>query len=858
VRSDLAKRVCGAIALLLVASCSGGGCSSGCAACGSQPLPGGFPKVYTIPNAASVRVTRPGLDFLQANLGTIGLKALGTSAVGGVASFPIPKSSASGADICPDAAPAAPKCTAEIDVGNAKLRIDAVTPNHVLLDGLLPVRIRDLPVVFFGFGSGHVVAGDTSKVSGGDLCGGVPRDSDTMPFKEFPLTVDLPLVTETRLPRDGYTKVDIANATINIGITSGDVDICDDTCGGFCQPFFSGVKDAAFSLLVGGIQDQIKSALGDAFCTKPTPTVSPPCPDGSQPDNADLTKANNCVFISNTSECVPALLGADGRIDLGKALAAFSPGTQGGLDFVLASAGDMSPDPKTPGVPSWTPRKPPVPAQDNNNNGISLAMLGGAEPHPTTNCVKTVDESPPQGIPVPKELTDDSSGAHLGFAIAGRYLSHAMTSAYNSGALCLGVSTDSVGQLNSGFLSLIAPSIKNLTFEGNSAAAAITTRPGAPPKVAVGTSPLLTITLPQFGIDFYVWSQDRFVRVFTYTADVSVPVDLQTGKDPKTNPNGGILPVLGNLGIANGALTNADLLGDDPGVVGAALSGLLSSVVGQFLGGGFSPIDLSSALAAAGLGIDIPAGGIHKITSGSDDFVGLFANLTLAPGSAHEEADTRATLIEKIVDASAMSLATADRARFPKLRVHAEGVASKPTEQTWWIDDGPHARWTTSQDLLVDSDVMILQGKHVLHVSSRIVNDTPSEDATPAAIPFTIDTLPPDVELVTDGNIVHVKAWDFVSPVDALLARIDDGAWTRLADLPPLDAHGDATVEVKDEEGNVGRVQQGLIRGRADSSLTAAGSGCGSCSTSSSHDLSGTLALLALVALSRRKSRSRA
>src|SRR3954464_2378266 len=100
--SNLPRTIFVAVLVLLVASCSGGGCSSGCASCGTTPLPGGFPKSQTIPNAAAVRVTRPGLNFLQENLSTIGIKALGTSAVGGVASFDIPKSSASGADICPD------------------------------------------------------------------------------------------------------------------------------------------------------------------------------------------------------------------------------------------------------------------------------------------------------------------------------------------------------------------------------------------------------------------------------------------------------------------------------------------------------------------------------------------------------------------------------------------------------------------------------------------------------------------------------------------------------------------------------------------------------------------------------------
>jgi hypothetical protein len=843
---ECARRLLLAALFLIVASCSGGGCSSGCASCGTTPLPGGFPKASTIPNAASVRVTRPGLDFVQENIGLLAEKALGAGVKAGVATFPIPPGSGN-PKICSVATPSAAQCNAEIDLGQSKLRVNSITPNRVKIDGLLPLRVRDLPVSFsLGLTvKAFVVVGDKTKAPGGDLC--AQRGSPAIASKEAPLNVELPLVTETRPPRDGYTKVDVEKAVIDIGITKDDVEVCDDTCGGaaFCQGFFDSVKDFAFNTLIDGVKSQVKTALGSAFCTKPTPTVTPACPDGSEPDNADLTKATKCVF-KGTQECVPSLLGIDGRMDLSKALSSFSPGTQGGLDFVLASAGDMNPAPGVAGVPAWTPRKPPVPSADNNTNGISLAMLGGALPQPTSKCVTVVANPPPQGIPVPKELLGDkitpwpagTAGPHLGFALAGRYLDHAAASAYNSGVLCLGISTEQVAQLSTGYLSILAPSINALTFEQAPAAAAVITRPGAPPKIKIGngtnvkSDPLLTITLPRFAVDFYVFSLDRFIRFFTYTADITVPVNIQTGKDAK-NPNGGLLPVLGDLSIANGGVTNADLLLDDPTSVSGGVTGLLGGIVGQFLGGGFSPIDLSGALASFGLGVDIPPGGIRKLTSGTDDFVGIFANITKATTTAHEEADTRASIIEKIVHPESMGL-TATRASFPKLRIHVDGIATHATEHSWWIDDGTHAAWTSERDLVVDQDAMILQGKHVLHVSARVVGDTASEDGTPVDLPFVIDTLPPRLDVKRDADRVVVRASDYVSAESALVGRrrIADGAWSEwapLADVTTFDAEASSAVdvEVRDEEGNVGRVSLPLIRGKADSSLAAAGSGCG-------------------------------
>ena len=121
-----------ALLLGLIPACSGGGCSS----CGGvTPLPGGFSNDARIENAASVRITQSGFDFLESNFGAIAGNVVG----GGepVISFPVNESMGTATildlptnccditvnyTICPGGPTTNPlTCTVEIDLGGSDL-----------------------------------------------------------------------------------------------------------------------------------------------------------------------------------------------------------------------------------------------------------------------------------------------------------------------------------------------------------------------------------------------------------------------------------------------------------------------------------------------------------------------------------------------------------------------------------------------------------------------------------------------------------------------------------------------------------------------------------------------------------------
>ena len=842
--------------IFVVAACSGGGCSSGCSSCGMTPIPGGFPDAQLVTNAASIRVTRPGVTFLQSNIAPLAQKLLKQGSMG-LIQYPVPMTSVSvpvvgNISICPNgpnpSATPLEQCTADVNLSNANLFIDSVTPDTITITGTIPVKVEELPV------GGIPLIGTINVGLGTGSCNG---NDPSVAYQNIPVDIELPLIAETIAPRQGFTKIDGANITVNIGLTSSDVTLCG--CGALsfiCDPALSAIQGFVFSFLQSSIASQLKSTVSKALCTAPVASQTPPCPAGSAP-SSDNTE---CMYTASPSTCVPIELGLDGHMNLGSLLANLSPGTMGGLDILLASGGAMIPAPGS--GPSDSPcsndptTSPYVPC--HTPNGITLGFLGGALPQPQSTCVPTFANTIPDNIPIPDEMEQDKqtpwppsdpTGPDLGIALAGRFLDYALGSVYNSGLLCLGVTTYDFQELNSGLLSVLIKSVKYLTFEQKPAAAAIVTRPQSPPTVKIGggtnvnTDPLLLVTAPKFAIDFYIWSTDRFVRAFTFTADLTIPVNLET------TTGSALLPVLGSVTAANGTVTNNELLLDDPATVATSLSAILGGIAGQ-LTGSLKAFDISSALTSYGLDLTIPSGGIRKLTKGTDDYVAIFADLgttTMMMVKPHPQA----TLLGQVVHPEAMTLSTFDRSKLPELHVSlsSDAAAGSDVEYAWWIDQGTRSAWSPATDLTIQNDTLFLQAKHTLYVAARIVGHPESEDDTPAAVPFLIDVLPPVVNLSRTTTGVTVSAWDIVSDATSLEARtrVTDmngnelpwSGWLPLASVAQLtlDDASFITVEVRDEAGNVG-VSTDLIRGRPDPTLGASGSSC-SCSMAGASDLPG-------------------
>jgi hypothetical protein len=819
------------------------------------PLTDDFDPNLRIENSGSVRLTSSGLKFLQDNIGALAQQFLGSGNGTGVMTFPIPQTSGSQLggsidyNVCPDGPNEATlSCIAEIDLGNADLTLATQTEHNLTITGTLPLRLKDLPVklkTLWVFDSTvH------ATLTGNGSCPG-----DNQEYAQIPISVDIAISIDDNAAhsRHGYSRVKVNKVEIDQGKLKSSFK--------FCEGFISGilnwdlVKDLLVGQLVSPLTDTITDQADAALCQKANPDISPTCPTGT----TDVDGV--CRYGSDDkAECAAILLGTSGNINLGGLLASISPGAKGGFDFMLAVGGEGARNDGTTG--KWGDLNP-------INGGATLGMYGGAKAAPVSGCVNLSTLALPPGIPIPTELTDNTvkdwpagvDGPHLGIALSEEYTNYALAQMYNSGFLCIGLSTESQAMLTSGLFSILASSLKDLGIQRESQQIAIVVRPNEAPTMAFGngtnadTDPVMRLGLKNASFDFYVWSLDRFIRFMTATYDLDIPINLTVTPE-------GLAPVIEKLGVGNGTVTNSSLLREDPAALSGAIASLLEGQVGQALGGGIKPIDLNSALSSTGMELFIPESvegqgspGLRKLEKDSHNFLGIFASLKmLEPGQNPITSATTLEIFDKTIDKEGLSLETISATNAPKLRLQASSNLDGPqmVEYAYRVDQGVWHPWTRDRVFDIQDNYLRLQGRHVISARSRVVGQPMTQGAV-GTVEVLVDVDAPSIKVskVNDGR-VSIDVRDLVSNSDAtqVRTRLDDEAWSKWQAASALSsiAVGDATtlaIEAKDEEGNIASTQQALIRGRASD----VASGCG-CSVPGRHETNGRgLALLGVALL---------
>ncbi len=794
-----------ALFVFSVFACSGGGGGcSGCDGCAIAPIPGGFPIAERIPNAAQIRLSESGIEFIENNIHTIVTTFLDEGL-----NFDIPSTTGEergvSYTVCPES-----DCRARGQIEN--LDITTAPPNR--LNAHLRVRLDS-----------RNRAGERASIplhAGSATCFiDIDTQRGSRPYIGF--SAPIAFENETRPARAGYTRLSIRDAALVSGedIENDDLEISSPDCGtldfgcwrdaAICNVANTGfVKNFIIGQLSGQVSSLIDGSLGEAMCTTHGDFG---CPEGTF-DRGNTAPDAVCYYESSPPEsgpdlCVSALLGADGRGDLGaQLLGGFSPGTRGAAQFLLASGGDG----------------------EAVQNGMSLFMHGGFmsmdhtfESSPGHHaCVPLV--APPALPSVPRAnafrgnvIPGTTTKTHIGVGISEDYLNYAGYGMFDSGMLCIGAGTRLSQQLSTGLVSGIVPSLRNLAFPLSAAPLTLAIRPQEPPHFEIGTeagTPLIAITMPRLKIDWYVWSTERYVRFMTYQTDLTIQLDL-------TIEGGELLPRIAGIKAENSSVTEAHLVTENETSIANAVQSILSGVA-DVAAGSIDPIALPEIM---GFELEVPNDGVRGVTDGSDRFLGIFANLRVAGArTLASPVETRLELSDLSIDPSSMSLESWGQGERNHVWLHmgAEGPIGVEYEYSYRINHGTWSEWTRSPRVLVDRDVLLLQARHTIEARARIRDQARTVDRTPAARELIVDVMPPDVQASREGlRTFVVQASDLISPESALRYRFrfPDGDWSEWQSSARIETDellldgGELGIEVIDEAGNVGRAAFPLVRG---------------------------------------------
>ena len=685
---------------VVVAGCSGGGCSS-CAGTGLGPIAGGYPVTpeTRIARALQIRVTDQGLRSVSLLGGDLLLGATGgrlpiplVNGNFGVGRYVVCRDGSCGLELVLPTSP-------------APLELFFVAPDRI------EVRAR--------IGFRGVIPLRTCTLFCNAMCGGCADGIDTT------LTIDtargarqyiglrtaIAIRRDTHAERRNYYRAELVpamGATAVVEETPGEG--FDDAwvgCsgGGLCGllPVLRGTISGAFRGALSGALGPIQDALSQT--SAPTP---PGCPTGTRADGA------RCRYTDGA--LVPSLLGVELAGNVGGLLASVSPGVRAQSALVIA-AGDATHDAE-------------VSAQ-----GMTLNVFGVAQSQSHNACVPRLMEPAVAEVPQWAALRQNAVPggtrvSDLAVGLSETYLNHALFQLWDAGTFCLGVTSSLSQQLSSGTFTVIVPSLRNVLFPAASGPVALLLRPQRPPTVSLstGADPTLTLRFERLALDVMVWSEERYVRALTVTTDVSAPLTL-------LRDAGGLRPSLGTVRTSATVVTGSALVSDPNARLAVSFDALLGTAVGM-LAGSIPTIALPAIPVPGAMGmpvgtvnIELPEGGVRGVEESGSRFLGLFMDLryrrATRPSVAVAETEAVVLGADPVSDSARVRVRVAPG---------ASAVSGQAHEYATRVDGMTWSRWASGPWLDVTAPTFAMVGEHRVEVRARVVGDPESADPTPTEL----------------------------------------------------------------------------------------------------------------------------
>ncbi|HEY4242182.1 MAG TPA: MYXO-CTERM sorting domain-containing protein [Kofleriaceae bacterium] len=812
-----------ALFVVAMGACSG---ATGCGACSSAgPLPaGGLPVDQTIEGGAQIRITPQGFQKLTSILPGVVNSALGSGFCLGQGTIGSPGGTfGTGAYYCDgnEGASCNPGCEFAISVNSLSTNVTNNQTLHLALSTSVSTTVNiDGKIVGIPFSC-------SLGISSNNLSG----------------DIDIAFGTD---PTTGELTIHLAD--INNFQTNFDFSGCS---------FVSSIANFA--------SDFIDSFVGQFIVQLLTPTI----------DN--LIQG----FLPNP-------LGIENMIDVGALLSSVSPGTKAEMEARIVPGGYVSLD-------------------NVQNGGMSLGVITGLNSDEDTStrnpplqsepalCVPPLPPTdfgaPPASLPMSSRGTytlavaDEFNGspdpaADLAMGVSETTLDLAGHHLVTSGALCLGVGTSYISQLNVSTIGLLVPSLAQLQVGDENDPLLLVTRPQRALDFTIGenttTSPAITIGISHMEVDFYAFLYQRYVRAFTMDLSLNVGINLDFEQMPGQDAT--IKPTL--VGIDSHDVTvsilNSEFVKESPDQLAAALPSVFDLVT-PLLG------NIPDITVPSFAGFTLNNLQIQHVTTAQDDFLALYATLGTSQMmrqlslSQPMLASAVAKIDGQIAEAAPISTGTARlvSVKTPAPDVVLAGLANQaggalPTvelavdtvdsmgrqlEWSYRLDNGLWHAWRPAVDrFLIEDHAFAIQGKYNLGIRSRVVGDYHTV-SQPVTMPIVIDSVGPRVitsKATTTADSYEVPLFDIVSGTavswgwgrsgDAgpsewqtgSVAKISHDEWEALA----LD--NGVTLFARDESGNISTTYLVPFHGQGD------GTGC-ACNSGGRIPSTGGLALFGLV-----------
>jgi hypothetical protein len=826
--------------VVLAAGCGGGGL--GCNGCASEPLPGGaLPADQTVEGGGQIRVSPAGFTKISGLIESV----VGDQLDGAGVCIPEQNfgSDFLGADLCNgNQGGCTPGCEVDINLDS----VDVMPAGNALnVRAQLDVSASDNVNYTISFIPGTC----TLSFNANDLV--------------FDADIDLGIE-----PASGELTVDVGQINdLQFNVNSSGCVIGD--IAGFIFDFL----------------DFFDDLFGPVFANLLTPTINDLL-DGMLPDP----------------------LGVEGMTDVGALVAGVSPGTEGNLETRLVPGGYVT----------------------LNNGGMSLGLITGfnADEDITTR-TGDLDNEPAYCVP-PFEAPDFAAAPHnlpvqplrqtfmlpaadefngnpnpatdVAMGISETTLDLLGHHGVTSGAMCLGIGTTTVAQLNLGTIGLLVPSLLEQQSDQGSDPMLLVTRPQRALDFSIGEgteeSPSITIRIEDLEVDFYAFLYERYTRAFTMSLTLDAGINLEINQNPGEAAT--ITPILVGLSSDNIGIEvlNSEFVRETPENLEAVLPTVFDLVL-PLLAEGLPPIAVPEFA-----GFRMSDLTVARVQTDEDDFLAINASLNESPAmlaalaahagprteayladlQASSDAVPAAHLISQPIatlravatpapDAIRAGLQVGDEAQLPTVAINAASADAdgRALEWSWRLAGGlwrPFAR--PEGDVLTIRDrAFVWQGKHDLELRARLVDAPQTSVSGVSPVTAIIDSVEPVVEVEAaawdSAGAFAVPAHDAVSGTTLTWAYGAPGAdapataWASTpaaprATIEGLTIDGEVAVFVRDEAGNetTALAKVAGFHGQADAA------GCGGCQSQTGSG--GALLVLitgTLLALGGRRGRAR-